>query len=122
MPHVLNFDNEYINQFIIFKFPIVLASLKNMGNSVTGLFDRKKKQAGEIAAEKAETTKKFAEEQVQKTQDAVKGATAGATNLVGGLADNVKGTADKAKDDGQKGIEKAGEIISDWLFMTIANE
>lgn len=44
---------------------ILLASLKNFGDKATSLFERKKKEAGDIATEKTEKAKKLAEQQVQ---------------------------------------------------------
>lgn len=78
--------------------------MKNLGDKATSLFERKKKDAGEIAAEKASTAKKLAEDQLQKTTEAISGATSGAQNLIGGIADN-------AKSDVKDAGKKIGEIL-----------
>jgi hypothetical protein len=71
--------------------------LKNLGDKATSLFDKKKKEAGDLAAEKVSKAQKLAEDQVKKTTDAVSGATSGAQNLIGGIADNVKSDAKEAQ-------------------------
>lgn len=82
---------------------ISTASLKSLGDKASGLFERKKKEAGDIAGEKATTAKKLAEDQVKKTTDAISGATSGAQGLIGGITDDAK--------SGAKDVQKkAGEI------------
>jgi hypothetical protein len=69
------------------------------------LFEKKKKEAGDLAAEKVSKSKKLAEDQVQKTSDAISGATSGAQGLIGGLTDDAKSGA---KDIQKKAGEFAG--------------
>jgi hypothetical protein len=69
--------------------------LKSLGDKATGLFEKKKKEAGDLASEKATTAKKLVEDQVQKTGDALSGATSGAQGLIAGIS---KDATDK-KDD-----------------------
>lgn len=45
---------------------VLTASLKNFGEKTAGLFERKKKDAEQLAAEKAAEIQKLAEEQAQK--------------------------------------------------------
>lgn len=67
------------------------------------MFERKKKEAGDIAGEKATTAKKLAEDQVKKTTDAISGATSGAQGLIAGATDDAK--------SGAKDVQKkAGKI------------
>lgn len=84
-----------------------LASLKNLGDKASGLFERKKKEAGDIASEKVDKAKKLAEEQVQKTSDAVSGATSGASSLIAGI----KKDAADTKDDVQKKTGKLETLL-----------
>jgi hypothetical protein len=49
------------NNFI---YSLCLASLKSFGDKATNLFERKKKEAGDVAAEKVDKAKKLAEDQV----------------------------------------------------------
>lgn len=67
-----------------------------------------------MASEKATTAKKLAEDQLQKTQDAISGATSGVKGLAGGLVDDTKKGTQDIKD-------KAGRIEIDvefiWLLM-----
>lgn len=67
--------------------------MKSLGDKASGLFEKKKKEATDIAGEKASTAKKLAEDQVKKTTDAISGATSGAQGLVGGLTDDAKSGA-----------------------------
>lgn len=46
------------------------ASLKNIGEKTAGLFDRKKKEMSDLAAEKAAEAQTYAEEQAQKAGEA----------------------------------------------------
>lgn len=71
--------------------------MKNLGGKATSLFEKKKKEAGDMATEKATKAKTLAEDQLQKTTEAISGATSGAQNLIGGVTDNVKSNADDAK-------------------------
>lgn len=67
------------------------------------MFERKKKEAGDLAGEKASTAKKLAEDQVKKTTDAISGATSGAQGLISGVTDDTK--------SGAKDIQKkAGKL------------
>lgn len=103
--HLLTANTAARNRFLfIFKtYNLFAASLKSFGDKASGLFDRKKKEAGDIAGEKASTAKKLAEDQVKKTTDAISGATSGAQGLIGGLTDDAK--------SGAKDVQKkAGEI------------
>jgi hypothetical protein len=85
---------------------VLLASLKNLGDKAAGLFEKKKKEAGDMASEKADKAKKLAETQVQKTSDAISGATSGAQSLIGGVTDDAKaGAKDAQKKAGEFGIE-----------------
>lgn len=77
--------------------------MKNLGGKATSLFEKKKKEAGDLAAEKATKAKTAAEDQLQKTTEAISGATSGAQNLIGGIADNAKSEANDAE-------KKFGEI------------
>lgn len=77
--------------------------MKNFGDKAAGLFEKKKKDAGELASEKAANAKKLAEDQLKKTQDAISGATSGVTSFAGGVQDDTKA--------GAKDIQKkAGKI------------
>lgn len=79
------------------------ASLKNLGDRAGALFEKKKKNAVDIATEKAENAKKLAEDQVKKTSDAIQNASSGASGLVGGIADGVKSDSkDAAKAGGEQ--------------------
>lgn len=57
------------------------ASLKSLGEKTASLFDRKKKDAETLAAEKASTAQKMAEEQVRKAGEAVGQTRSEAENL-----------------------------------------
>uniref|UniRef100_A0A1B0DHP1 Uncharacterized protein n=1 Tax=Phlebotomus papatasi TaxID=29031 RepID=A0A1B0DHP1_PHLPP len=57
------------------------ASLKSLGEKTASLFDRKKKDAETLAAEKAATAQKMAEEQVKKAGEAVGQTRSEAENL-----------------------------------------
>lgn len=72
------------------------ASLKNLGDKASSLFEKKKKETGDLAADKATKAKNLAEDQLQKTTDAISGATSGAKNFIGGVADNAKSDAKEA--------------------------
>lgn len=76
------------------------------------MFERKKKEAGDIAGEKATTAKKLAEDQVKKTSDAISGATSGAQGLIGGLTDDAKSGTKEAQ-------KKAGEIYVASFFRLL---
>jgi hypothetical protein len=68
------------------------------------LFEKKKKEAGDMAGEKAEKAKKLVEDQAKKTTDAISGATSGAQGLIGGITDDAK--------SGAKDIQKkAGKLL-----------
>lgn len=61
-----------------------------------------------MAGEKASKAKKLAEDQVQKTSDAISGATSGAQGLIGGVTDDAK--------SGAKDIQKkAGKTYTQLL-------
>lgn len=49
----------------------IAASLKSFGEKTASLFDRKKKDAEQVAAEKATAAQKMAEEQARKTAEAI---------------------------------------------------
>lgn len=87
------------------------ASLKNLGDKATSLFEKKKKEAGDIAAEKSTKAKTLAEEQLKKTTDAVSGATSGAQNLIGGIG----GVADNAKSDAKDAQKKIGNFLNIFI-------
>jgi hypothetical protein len=70
--------------------------LKSFGDKAAGLFERKKKETGEIASEKVSKAQKLAEEQLKKTQDAVTGATSGASGLIAGISSDAKDATKKA--------------------------
>lgn len=72
------------------------ASLKNLGDRASSLFEKKKKTAAELATEKAENAKKLAEDQIKKTSDAIQNASSGATGVIGGIADGVKSDSKEA--------------------------
>lgn len=91
-----------INNFFI-------ASLKNLGDKASSLFDRKKKEAGDLASEKATKAKTLAEDQLKKTSDAISGATSGATNLIAGAS---KDANDKKEDI----LKKTGKYLH-FLFF-----
>lgn len=50
---------------------IFVASLKSFGEKTAGLFERKKNDAEQLAAEKAAEIQKLAEEQAQKAGEAI---------------------------------------------------
>jgi len=81
--------------FFIHRFAVV-ASLKNLGDKAAGLFEKKKKEAGDIASEKVQKATKAAEDQVNKTSDALSGVTSGAGNLIAGASKDVDDTKKKA--------------------------
>lgn len=72
------------------------------------MFEKKKKEAGDIAGEKASKAKKLAEDQVQKTTDAISGATSGAQGLIGGITDDAK--------SGAKDIQKKAGKLMKWVW------
>lgn len=72
------------------------ASLKSLGDRASGLFEKKKKTAADLATEKAENAKKMAEDQIKKTSDAITNVSSGATGLIGGIADGVKADSKSA--------------------------
>lgn len=83
---------------------ILIASLKNLGDRATNLFEKKKKETTEIASNTLDTAKKLAEDQVQKTTSAVSNVTSLSNNLITSAAsdvnekkDDVKGKAGKKK-------------------------
>lgn len=93
--------NYMINIFCLLS--TLAASLKSLGDKASGLFERKKKEAGDMAGEKASTAKKLAEDQVKKTTDAISGATSGAQGLIGGITDDAKsGAKDVQKKAGER--------------------
>lgn len=53
---------------------ICAASLKNIGEKTAGLFDRKKREMGDLAAEKAAEAQTYAGEQAQKAGELLDGA------------------------------------------------
>lgn len=71
------------------------ASLKNIGEKTAGLFDRKKKEMGDLAAEKAAEAQTYAEEQARKAGEAV----------------------EQTKKEAGELFDGAGELEF-WLFLT----
>jgi hypothetical protein len=49
--------------------------LKSLGDKTASLFDRKKKDAEQLAAEKVAAAQKLAEEQASKTKETISGET-----------------------------------------------
>lgn len=96
--------------------------MKSLGDKASGLFEKKKKEAGDIANEKAGTAKKLAEEQVKKTSDAISGATSGAQGLIGGVADGVKSDAKDAQKKAGKLKEKSIKTFSYIKFTELQNK
>lgn len=66
-----NIRYKHSDYLYLYGFHLFLASLKSFGEKTASLFDRKKKDAETLAAEKAEAAKKLAEEQAQKTAEAL---------------------------------------------------
>lgn len=66
---------KIINAFLPFHlqtyFHNFLASLKNLGEKTANLFERKKKDAEQIAAEKSAEAQKYIEDQLKKSSEAV---------------------------------------------------
>lgn len=73
-----------------------------MGDKATGLFEKKKKETGELAETKIKNAKKLAEDQMAKTTEAISGATSGASGLVAGISNS----ATDKKDEVQKNAGK----------------
>lgn len=80
---------------------LFIASLKNLGDRASSLFEKKKKETTEIASNTLDNAKKLAEDQVQKTTSAVSNVTSFSNNLI----TNATSDANKTKDDVK---EKAG--------------
>lgn len=64
--------------------------MKSFGDKTASLFERKKKDAGELAQEKANTAHKLAEEQVKKTGEALSQTKTDAENLAASSGKNYK--------------------------------
>lgn len=60
------------------------ASLKNIGDKASNLFERKKKEVGDLAAEKATEAQTYAEEQAKKAGEAVDQTKKEAGDILGG--------------------------------------
>lgn len=52
-------------------FLFYLAALKNIGEKTTNLFERKKKEVGDLTTEKASEAQAYAEEQAKKAGEAI---------------------------------------------------
>lgn len=68
--------------FVSFFF--CLAALKNIGEKTTSLFDRKKKEVGDLATEKASEAQSYAEEQAKKAGEAIEETKNEASGILGG--------------------------------------
>lgn len=62
--------------------------MKSFGDKTASLFERKKKDAGELAQEKANAAQKLAEEQVKKTGEALSQTRSDAENLAASTGKN----------------------------------
>ncbi len=60
---------------------MILASLKNLGTKTTSLFERKKKDVEQLAAEKAAEAQKLAEDQAKLAADSLTKAKTDAEKL-----------------------------------------
>lgn len=88
--------------FDIFGFSFVrecVASLKNIGEKTANLFDRKKKEASDLAAERAAEAQTYAVEQARKASEA----------------------ADQTKKEAAELLDGAGELKLNPFFLTIWN-
>lgn len=61
-----------------------LATLKNIGDKTTGLFERKKKEVADLAAEKAAEAQAYADEQAKKVGESIEQTKTEASNIIGG--------------------------------------
>lgn len=61
-----------------------LAALKNIGEKTSNLFERKKKEVGDLATEKASEAQSYAEEQAKKVGESIEQTKKEASEIVGG--------------------------------------
>lgn len=62
--------------------------MKSFGDKTASLFERKKKDAGDLAQDKVNAAQKLAEEQVKKTGEALSQTKSDAENLAAGTGKN----------------------------------
>lgn len=63
---------------------LYIASLKSIGEKTTSLFEKKKKEVEDLAAEKATEAQNYAEEQAKKAGEAVEQTKKEAGEILGG--------------------------------------
>lgn len=64
-----------------------LATLKNIGDKTTSLFERKKKEVADLAAEKAAEAQTYADEQAKKVGESIEQTKTEASNIIGGTGE-----------------------------------
>lgn len=64
-----------------------IAALKNIGEKTTSLFERKKKEVGDLATEKATEAQTYAEEQAKKVEESIEQTKKEAGEIMGGTGD-----------------------------------
>lgn len=77
----LNYDyaNVYVGHY--------LATLKNIGDKTSSLFERKKKEVSDLAAEKATEAQTYAEEQAKKVGESIEQTKNEASGIIGGAGE-----------------------------------
>lgn len=64
-----------------------IAALKNIGEKTSNLFERKKKEVGDLATEKATEAQSYAEEQAKKVGDSIEQTKKEAGEIIGGTGE-----------------------------------
>lgn len=64
-----------------------LATLKNIGDKTQSLFERKKKEVSDLAAEKATEAQTYAEEQAKKVGESIEQTKNEASGIIGGASE-----------------------------------
>jgi predicted phage tail protein len=94
---------------------IFTASLKNLGDKAGGLFDKKKKEATDLANEKVKNAQHLAEEQANKAGQAFSATKDDVTNLASSTAQEAAGlatdSAKKAAQSAEGGVNQAQSAV-----------
>lgn len=69
-------------------FSLCTAALKNIGEKTSNLFERKKKEVGDLATEKATEAQNYAEEQAKKVGDSIEQTKKEAGEIIGGTGEH----------------------------------
>lgn len=82
-----------------------LASLKNLGSKAEGLFDKKKKEAQDLANEKVQAASSLAEDQAKKTQEVFTKTKSDAEALASSTASEIDATKQQATAAAETGAQ-----------------